>query len=156
MSHPARWLFLTAALLSHQGLSGFADPHPSLPSSPARLDVALYWPTPSERAAWPGRFSVSNLGRLPTGPVDLEIRTPLGLASHTRLLEDLSPGGTATRRLAIALEPGMTEVCLEVRVAPGRAARHELDLRDNRICRRPHRLPEGADTRSIPQPEVQP
>lgn len=39
--------------------------------------------------------------------------------------------------LALRLGPGMTELCLEVRSSPVRPGLRELDLSDNRICRRP-------------------
>lgn len=120
---------------------------PGSPSRRAALvpdgpELVLLWPEPARddpAAPWPGPFAVANRGGTASGPVRLIVRTPVGVAHVAALAPDLPPGATTSDALALRLEPGMTELCLEVRATPAAFTRGELDLTDNRICRRPDR-----------------
>ena len=133
-------------------------PEPPAPA-PDGPQLVLHWPEPASddpAAPWPGRFAVANRGATASGPVQLTIRTPVGIAHAADLAPELVPGASTSSALALLLDSGMTELCLEIRATPIAPARAELDLSDNRICRRPVRAGRLAHTTRRASQEIQP
>ncbi len=113
---------------------------PAVLSVPAPPELALLWPGPAAAgpdSTWPGGFRVVHRGGGASGPVVLTVRTPLGIAYDSQILAHLDPGELAAAELALPLAAGMTALCLEVRSTSADPALGEVDLTDNRICRRP-------------------
>ena len=144
--------FAVAALVGAAGFVAGGPGHrtgasPPAVASQAAPELALLWPGPAAagpHAAWPGGFRVVHRGGGASGPVVLTVRTPLGIAYDSQLLAHLDPGESAAAELALPLAAGMTALCLEVRSTSADPALAEVDLTDNRICRRPgeaERLP---------------
>jgi hypothetical protein len=135
---------LALLLVSHpaerQGSSG---PVPQPAARSAEPEVAVEWtdvPEPATDAAvWRSGYRISNRGGAPTGPLQLRVRTPLGLLSQPQVTSSLAVGEILAGTVEVQIAPGLSELCIEVRAVDGERALPELDTSDNRVCRRPSR-----------------
>lgn len=104
------------------------------------LDLALAWqdataPAPGANV-WSVTFRIANRGAHESGALRLRARTPLGLASEETVATHLAAGATLVGSLEIALVPGLSELCLDVRAFDGEGPHFEIDTDNNRVCRR--------------------
>lgn len=107
---------------------------------PEEGELAVEWTDVSEPAAdtavWRSGYRISNRGGAPTGPLQLRVRTPLGLLAQSQLTAGLAVGETFAGTVEVQVVPGLSELCLDVRAVAGERTRREADSSNHRVCRR--------------------
>ncbi len=152
---PLPWTGAMLAMLfvspPHHGLE---SPGPSARSAaPIReLDVAVEWigaqEPATENGVFRGGYRVSNRGGAESGPLQLRVRTPLGLVTLRKLTTSLSAGETLAGTVDVQVVPGLSELCIDVCAFDGERMLPDADPSNNRVCRR---LPDRpGDARSSP------
>lgn len=116
------------------------------------VELAVEWMSATgpvaDSGVWRAGFRVSNRGGGASGPVELRLRTPLGLIAQRQLTVNLAPSESLAATVEVEVVPGLSELCIDIRALDGGRTLPETDSSNNRVCRR---LPDRpGDARSSP------